>query len=269
VAAAALIGGATAMALASPARADGQTPIYDIDGSAEYVCQANGTFKIFWFVNNLNTSLPAEITAVTATPNTPVSTIVVGATIPANGGLEGSQTVPGNTDTASLVVTAKWTPIGADDITDTTEIEVGFEEDCSPLYTVAQDCKGITFTFTPLSSPEISLGNSDTFVLVSRALISYHVKLIPSTGSPVEFDVTEGDPPKVATFPGSPGLTVDVIVDESEKITEAWTHEPCPLPDTGSNVGTVVAVGAGLVMVGAALIVGLFVLRRRRPIPSA
>jgi hypothetical protein len=191
----------------------------------------------------------------------------------------GVQRVPGDTDFAELDVVAKW----SDDATHPGDEEVSLAEElgsCLKTYLVAQTCDSITFTFkappapvVPASAPLIETG----VYLAGYALTSSSIKLHPSVGADVQFTLNSGDPDKVVSFPGSPGLTVDVIIDNGPKQTHTFTHDPCPttpspspsLATTGSSLSSPLGIGAALVVVGIGLIAALFLFRRRRTVAGS
>jgi hypothetical protein len=98
------LGTAGALALATPASAHHVT----VTGTAECITDT-GEWQITWTVTNSEDDIPGTVTGVVATPDTPVSDIVVGATLPADGTLVGTQVVPGATSSASLTVAIEWT----------------------------------------------------------------------------------------------------------------------------------------------------------------
>ncbi len=181
--------------------------------------------------------------------------IKVGATLPAMPAqLTDTQLLPGTAASAALHVETVFgsgefaTTIDGDD-------EVAFEGTCSPAYTVTQDCHGITFTF---KAPP-----------VGTTVITIHITLHPSVGADEVFTIKSGDADKTVTFPGSPGLTVDLSYGDEFKTSYTWTHDPCPsptLPTTGGSLSTPIGFGVGLIVGGVGLLVLLFVLRRRRTI---
>jgi hypothetical protein len=143
---------------------------------------------------------------------------------------------------------------------------------CPQIYTVAEDCNGITFTFTapdaPPAEPEESPGPDETADAVVTPR-SVDITLTPSVGDPKVVTLVEGGPNQTVSFPGSTGLTVKVSITELFEKTHAWTHAPCPLPLTGGSLTGPAAIGGSLLLLGAALIVGLFVFRRGRRVAGA
>jgi hypothetical protein len=273
IAAAAAAGLAASLVLASPASA------HHIDIGVSKTCQQDGTWKVTWTVNNSEDDLAGKVTAVALTPaGTTVSNIVVDAVLPADGSLVGTQIVPGDAAGATISVTVHWNRDGQDH-SDTKSNGVEFTYKCESTYTVAQTCDSITFTFKAPPAPVVpaSAPLTDTGVyLAGAALTSSSIKLHPSVGSDVTFTLNSGDPDKVVSFPGSPGLTVVVTIDNFEK-THTFTHDPCPttpspspsLATTGSSLSSPLGIGAALVLVGIGLIAALFMFRRRRTVAGS
>jgi hypothetical protein len=279
IAAAAAAGLAGSLAIGSPASA--HLPAVSVDS---VVCDRSaGEWVIGWKVHG--TSVPAEastwqLTTVTFTPPPPTSVIsgdLASANVwkPKAQDFTGTQRVPGSTGSVSLSVVAAW-----DDDDEATHdgsktkslTGVG---SCVKTYAIALTCDSITFTFRAPPAPvETAAARlTDTGVhLAGSALTSSRVHLHPSVGADVDFTLASGDPDKVVTFPGSPGLTVEVTIGDGPKRTHAFTPDPCPpspsasLAQTGSSVTGPVGVGAALLVVGAGLIAALFVFRRRRTV---
>jgi hypothetical protein len=225
------------------------------------VCLPDGTWRVTWTLSSTGIGVDGTVTNVgLTTPGTTVTNIVPGATLPHAGQLVGVQIMPGDAPGGDINVTVTW-PVLEGTISRTRDGAVRFETPCTPRYTVAQDCAGITFTFT---APPAT---------TTAALPSVEVNLHPSVGADVDFVLAPGADPKIVTFPGSAGLTVLVTIDEDFEKSHAWTQEPCPpspspsLAQTGSSLGTPIGLGAGLVLVGVALVLGaLFLFRRRRTV---
>jgi hypothetical protein len=124
-----VIGTVGALALATPAHAHLTT----VSGTA--VCLTDtGEWQITWTVTNSEDDIPGKVTGVEADPDTPVSEIVVGAVLPADGALTGVQVVPGTTTSATLKVSAEWIRTGRDGhprvITSTDTGHARFEGKC-------------------------------------------------------------------------------------------------------------------------------------------
>lgn len=99
VAAAALVGTAGAVLVASPASA--HHPI--VTGSA--VCEADGTYTVTWTIKNSEHDIPGEIKRLSRQ----ISGVQEGDVVPANrGSVTGTETVPGTTTYLSLKVKMKW-----------------------------------------------------------------------------------------------------------------------------------------------------------------
>ncbi|WP_020523362.1 hypothetical protein [Catelliglobosispora koreensis] len=118
----ATVGVFAAVAIATPAHA------HHTNASGSAVCQADGTFKITWSVEHPGNwqGRTAKIETLTVSPNgtitpvAPAATFAVGTTIAPLTTLKGTQTVPGGTTSATLVVKARWfnTNGSSTDITD-------------------------------------------------------------------------------------------------------------------------------------------------------
>jgi hypothetical protein len=98
---------------------------------------------------------------------------------------------------------------------------------------------------------------------------SVDITLTPSVGDPEVITLVEDGDDQTVTFPGSTGLTAKVSILRLFEKTHARTHAPCPLPLTGSSLTGPAVIGGSLLLVGAALIVGLFAFRRRRTVASS
>jgi hypothetical protein len=277
IAAAAAAGLAASLVIGSPASA--HIPAVSVDS---VVCdRSTGEWVIGWSVHG--TSVPAEastwkLTTVAFTPAPPASVISgdlasTNVSKPKAQDFTGTQRVPGTTGSVSLSVVAAWDDEATHDGSKTKSFtEVGT---CVKTYSIVQTCDSITFTFKAPPAPVVpaSAPLTDTGVyLAGAALTSSSVHLHPSVGADVNFTLNSGDPDKVVTFPGSPGLTVEVTIDIGPKQTHAFTHDPCPpspspsLAQTGSGVTGPVGIGAALLVVGAGLITALFLFRRRRTV---
>jgi hypothetical protein len=256
IGAATVAGLAGSLIAAVPAHASAPTIFVDYDDE----CLPDGTRQVTWEVFNTAASLTATITAVTLLPaGSTVSDIEVGATIPGDDSLPGSQILPGDASSAKLTVSASWPGVESP-YTDDASATAEFRGTCSPLYTVTEDCAGITFTF-----PAVDDGGEFPPKPID-------VSLIPSTGDSQAFQLKGGDPEKKVTFPGSTGLTVALSYGDDFKKTHAWTSAPCPVPDlpkTGSSLTGPAAIGGTLLLVGAALVIGTFMFRRRRTIAGS
>jgi hypothetical protein len=245
---------ATAFALSFATSPASAIAIQDLSIAGHATCQPDGTIMVDWSLGNPN-GADATITQVDLTPTgTTVTSITVGAIVPANnGGLDGVQILPSGQTDASLDVHANInnSPVSASQ-------KVTFDAPCAPLYTVQSTCDGLVIT---MKGPAVE-GNR-TFTLE------------PSNGNPQQITVGPGET-KTVTLTGPPGFKVTVTVGNFEK-TYTWvkpedctttpppTHSATPqLPTTGTDVTGFVSVGLVLVLAGAALLFVLLALRRRR-----
>jgi len=254
-----LIGAAGALAVASPASAHHPS----VDGNA--VCdEQTGEWVITWTVENSETDLTGELTAVTVSPEADLSTITEGAVLPVKGDgpLQEEQRVPGDTTHASLDVTVTWTrPYQT--IVKSDHADLKLDGECAPPPGEVPpsgewefDCETLTIGFTNPSTEELAL----TFV--------------PSTGEPAELTVPAGESATVE-FPASEGLTVEVLqgdepvaLEQPIEITpEAWAELDCAedgegggLPETGAPTALIAGGALALLALGA----GLFLVARRR-----
>jgi len=256
----ALATGAEMLALATPAQASARSEVEHLTITHSTVCLPNGQRQVTWTVATERDE-DGTISAVTLhstptdAPFVDGNIIKVGQTLPGDGGsLSDKQVMPGTNTSASLEVSAKF---GSGEFIETISGSDAFEFGaCTPLYTVSQDCNGITFVFKGLPPGELKITN--------------HVTLHPSVGTDQAFDIGTGDPDKTVTIPGAPGLTVDLSYGDNFKASYAFTHDPCPtLPKTGSNLGGTIGAGIGLVVVGAGLLVLVVFMRRRRSATQA
>jgi hypothetical protein len=89
------------LAVASPASA------HYTSVTADAVCTSAGTWRVTWTIGNSEPE-PAEVTMVAQDPAVPTSGIAVGSTLPADGTLTATQTVPGDTDSTNLGFRLAW-----------------------------------------------------------------------------------------------------------------------------------------------------------------
>jgi hypothetical protein len=276
IAAATVAGLAAALVIASPASA------HDPSISATTTCDvATGEWTVAWKVINDFGQVGTLTTVTPPSGGGTLTVIVTGATVPAksgavNGVLAENQTFPNSVNSATLSAVMDW----PDDFAPKTISKTAYKPaGCIKAYTVAQTCDSITFTFKAPPAPVVpaSAPLTDTGVyLAGASLTSSSIKLHPSVGSDVTFTLNSGDPDKVVSFPGSPGLTVVVTIDNFEK-THTFTHDPCPttpspspsLATTGSSLSSPLGIGAALVLVGIGLIAALFMFRRRRTVAGS
>jgi hypothetical protein len=250
--------GAAMLALAAPAYAHGGDNPTVVTVGHTSTCLPDGERQVIWSVstNSESDSTISKVDLASAPTNTGFvngNIIKVGATLPGSpSSLSDKQLMPGTNTSASLAVTSIFgdgelaTPVKGSD-------EATFEP-CTPWYTVTQDCTGITFVIGPPP--------------VGDAV--FHVTLHPSVGADQSFNMTSGEADKTVTFPGSPGLTVDLSYGEGFKKSYAWDHAPCPtLPTTGTRIGGTIGTGAGLVVGGVLLLLALVWLRRRRAVSGS
>ncbi len=251
-AAAAAAGAAATLLVATPAFAHTSS----VGGKA--VCdQAAGEYVITWTITLTND------------PNFGFRDVTFG---PAGSTLTGIQNESGFPHTATTPITAtqrvagtfsgnatlNFTTLWKDTtIDDNNHGTVPLAGNCTPPYTVTQDCDKITFTF---HAPQAATN-----------AVEISITLTPNPGSPETFKIKTGDADVVKSFPASPGLTVEVKIGDFKKMY-TWTHDPCPttpspspsLPTTGSSLSAPLTVG-GVLLVGGISLVGLvFAMRRRR-----
>ncbi len=273
IAAVGAAGIATSLVAATPAHADPpldpDPSVLNVEGKAG--CEADG-WHVVWKVSS-NVPTPSLITAVSLLPSgTTVSNIIVGATIPANTDsdpeLIGVQMVTGGPTVASLSVTASYTPpTGGPPVTLTGALRLPLEIACTPLFTVEQDCHGITFTFNEPQEIVPAMGSLDgTRIVLAGAMVGHHIVLDPDpSGDTVDETLIPGTT-KAFTFAGVTGLVVHLAIDPEHEGFEndyPWTHAPC-LPQTGSSLTGTIATGVGLLAGGIALVALVFAIRRRR-----
>ena len=277
IAAAAAAGLAGSLILASPASA------HDPSITATTTCDpATGEWTVAWKVINDFGQVGTLTTVTPPTGGGTLTVIITGATVPAksgavNGVLTENQTFPNSVNSATLSAVMDWPDdFAPKTISKTAQKPAG----CSQTYTVAQTCDSITFTFKappPVIVPAVASLNDTGVYLAGAALTTSSIHLHPSVGADVNFTLNSGDPDKVVTFPGSPGLTVEVTIDNGPKQVHAFTHDPCPttptpspsLATTGSSLSSPIGIGAGLLIAGIAVIAALFLFRRRRTVAGS
>lgn len=149
---AAALGLTASLAVASPASA--HHPIV----SGQAVCDTEtGNWKVTWTVANSERDIEGKITKVVTVPESTLTTIVPGATLPRNGKgvLTDEQLVAGNRKSAELTVTAEWRRPGmfggTRKITQSAKAKVKFSGTCEapqskPHAEFASDCEGVTVT---------------------------------------------------------------------------------------------------------------------------
>lgn len=149
---AAALGLTASLAVASPASA--HHPI--VTGQA--ICDTEtGNWKVTWTVANSERDIEGKITSVVTVPESTLTTIVPGATLPRKGKgvLTDEQMVAGDRDWAKLTVTAEWTRKGKfhqkRTITKSAWAKVKFDGTCEapqskPRAKFASDCEGVTVT---------------------------------------------------------------------------------------------------------------------------
>jgi hypothetical protein len=254
LAAAAVVGLATTLLLASPASA------HDTDVTPEVTCDiSTGVATVTWKITTTNE--PGKHFGFREVEFGPASGTVTGLASEvgfphANGAIiTATQVLPAGFDGyATIAYGAEWD----DDAKASAEDKISLKGECVQGYTVTEDCNGITFTFTP---PDFRVDTETPHTI--------DVTLTPSVGDPKTITLVEGGPDQTVSFAGSTGLTVTVTIGEEFKNTHAWTHAPCPLPLTGSSLTGPAVIGGSLLLVGAALIAGLFMFRRRRTVASS
>jgi hypothetical protein len=264
-AAAAVAGLAATFVMASPASA--HTATIDADVS----CGIDGAWTVTWTLSNdwgTNATISDLVVdpAGSAISDDPITN---GTLIPHNGSISGSQTFPNSATGASLGFKATWPAIPDKDNGDnhTYSKHIDFGRTCTPLYSAVETCDSVTFT---VNAPEAPASESDADIEVAAAPRSVDVVLTPSSGDPKTVTVTEGGENHEVTFPATTGMTVEISIPELEWSTiYHFAHEPCPLPVTGASTTGPILIGASLLVVGVALVSGLFLFRRRRTVAGS
>jgi LPXTG-motif cell wall-anchored protein len=237
------------------------TPAYahDVRISGEQTC-VNGNWVVAWTVKHDQTAKVGTLTAVTHTPSTTLTTIVVGAQVPFSPGtLTETVTLPGSTASASLSVTMTWPRRSGDD-SFTTTLTLG--GDCVP------------------PAPQISVDDDSdcdslTIKVTNTGTVQASGTVTPNGGAAQPFNLAPGAD-QTFTFPGGAGVSATVALGNRSDTFEwkdpgdcptATTPPPAtttttpPLPVTGASLTSLIGVGGALVLVGGVL---LMVLRRRR-----
>jgi hypothetical protein len=259
-AAAAVAGLAATFFIAAPASA--HNALITVDSVS---CdKATGDRLITWSVNddNFGQSTTWRLTTITFTPAPGAGAITgdlttTGVDKSVNSSFTGVQRVPGNTSSVSLSVAAHWSD-GADN--DGTKVKSLVDvPPCKgvPNVTATSNCDG---TLT------IHLGNTGTAPLTFT---------LSSQNATV---TVNGGESKDVQAPGNKDVTVSVqgfddfvlkFVKPDNCPTATPTPSPSPtLPVTGGHLTGTLSIAAGLLVLGAGLIVALFVFRRRRTIAA-
>ena len=121
-----------------------------------------------------------------------------------------------------------------------------YDAACAPMRTVKMTCDSLS----------VEVSNPDQGIAVEGVLT-------PSTGDAKAFTLKAGEK-HPETFPATDGFNVAMKVSGLDDETVAWAKPAScapALPNTGSNLTTVVASGAAFVVLGVAI---LFFFRRRR-----
>ncbi|MFS8477623.1 MAG: LPXTG cell wall anchor domain-containing protein [Micromonosporaceae bacterium] len=253
VTAAAFVGAAATLALASPASA--HHPIV----KGEAVCDtATGDWVVTWTVGNSERDLEAKVTKVELAPaGTTITNIAEGAVLPKKGAgvLTGVQRVSADKDMASLTVHAKWDR--KKPVTAKAQGKVYFKDECAKetpkeAKPAAEFKTSCDMTVTVILTNAEDATAPAAFTVTGKDGFSEQKTVAP--GEQAEVAVPAANAAEITVTEGAQ----DAVVATNERAAPANCDS---LPVTGVQAGAIAAGALGLLGVGAAL---FFVARRRR-----
>jgi hypothetical protein len=241
ITAATIAGMAASVAFAAPVAAESnQDPVITVVAE-EISCKVNGTVQVLWEITN-DLGFDIKLTAAEFTPAGSTSTFVPNTVLADTDALLVAQFVPSGTNAA----TAKFSWENATG---------GDPADVSGQTEVVLECpKLVDAEFTD---------NCDGTVTVKL------INLDPQSGvsftvNGVQEIVSPGGTKTIDNVTPDAGGNVEVTVNTLPVGSHHWTKpSDCPLPETGTSVGGLVALGVALVGAGAALAALAVRLRRR------